>query len=784
VNRGENPYGENAIVAIMCYTGYNVEDAILVNEGAIKRGLFQTTYYSTYETHEEKTTTNNGNRKGDSVSEKIFGNIENLLKSDVAVDGMRMDYEYDALDEHGLIREGTEIHERKVLIGMTSRTGLDEQRFDESKTTKKGQLGIVDRAFMTEGEEGQRIAKIRVREVRLPAHGDKMASRAGQKGTVGLIIREEDMPFTKDGLRPDLIINPHAIPTRMTIGQLVECIGAKASVLLGGYADCTAFSNNTMANIGAYGNLLTSMGFHSSGNEIMYNGMTGEQIESHIFMGPTYYMRLKHMVKDKINYRTTGPRTALTRQPVSGRANDGGLRIGEMERDVVIAHGATNFLTESMMERGDKYYMAVCNTTGMTAIYNPAKDLFMSPMADGPIQFTTGVNDADMESGINVMKMTRFGRTFSVVCIPYSLKLLIQELQCANVQLRIITDENIRHFESLGFENGKKEKKVQIQNRKHDWEKIVLENKDAIRKNAQKRENPIPLLPTPEESKDEESKDEESNIDESNIEESKINESPEYAQGSPAKFTPPTPIQYVKGAYVGIVSENDVPWLPRENQNAWKIVDVTSDNGLITIQNLNTSSQEDSLKIVEPHQIYPMEISPETYAQGERMAGGFQSGMMVLYGEQTWRVQDVNREQNMASITNPATNETRFVSMNELHPAHSGPAFGMESYDRAGYGPVTNGNEKIHFAPTIVVGDGNYMMEPTEVTSGGAAGASVTQPETKNVMAVGTNNNNNSNINSNINSNKTEEKEEVKKEEKEKDGNPFLSFFNIKKLGF
>lgn len=273
-----------------------------------------------------------------------------------------------------------------------------------------------------------------------------MASRSGQKGTIGMVIPECDMPFTRDGIRPDLIINPHAIPSRMTIGQLVECIIGKASAVYGAFGDCTAFNNNG-SKIGVYGELLSKVGFHSSGNEILYNGMTGEQIESEIFIGPTYYMRLKHMVKDKINYRTTGPRTGLTRQPVSGRANDGGLRIGEMERDVVISHGATNFLKESMMERGDKYFMAVCNQTGMIAVYNPSKNLFMSPLADGPLQFTGSLDGKTM----NIIHMTRFGRSFSVIEIPYSLKLLIQELQTINMQMRIITEDNISQIENMSY---------------------------------------------------------------------------------------------------------------------------------------------------------------------------------------------------------------------------------------------------------------------------------------------------------------------------------------------
>jgi len=261
-----------------------------------------------------------------------------------------------------------------------------------------------------------------------------------------LVIPECDMPFTKDGLRPDIIINPHAIPTRMTIGQLVETITGKASAIYGGFGDCTAFINNG-SKIGVFGEMLVKEGYHSSGNEILYNGMTGDQIDAEIFIGPNYYMRLKHMVKDKINYRALGPRTALTKQPVSGRANDGGLRIGEMERDAVISHGTAEFLRESMMERADNYQIAVCNNSGMLAIYNPSKKLFMSPMADGPIKFVTSLDGKDM----NIEKVTKFGRNFSIINVPYSFKLLLQELNTCNVQMRIITEDNIEQMENMTF---------------------------------------------------------------------------------------------------------------------------------------------------------------------------------------------------------------------------------------------------------------------------------------------------------------------------------------------
>ena len=275
-------------------------------------------------------------------------------------------------------------------------------------------------------------------------------SRAGQKGTLGLIIPEDDMPFTADGIRPDLIINPHAIPSRMTIGQIVESLFGKVCTSYGGYGDCTAFQVKG-SNYSTYAPLLVKAGFHSSGNQILYNGMTGNQLNADIYMGPTYYMRLKHMVKDKINYRARGPNTVLTRQPVQGRANDGGLRIGEMERDGVLAHGMSYFLNESFMVRGEKqdYHIAVCNKTGAIAIYNESRNLFLSPYADGPIKFNFNPDGSQ-----SIMNLSRFGRSFSILKVPYAFKLLIQELQVMNVQMRIITEDNIDQLLSMSYSDN------------------------------------------------------------------------------------------------------------------------------------------------------------------------------------------------------------------------------------------------------------------------------------------------------------------------------------------
>jgi hypothetical protein len=243
----------------------------------------------------------------------------------------------------------------------------------------------------------------------------------------------------------------------MTVGQLVETLFGKACCMYGAYGDCTAFSTKG-SNYDTYGEMLTKVGYHHSGNQILYNGFTGQQLYSEIFIGPTYYMRLKHMVKDKINYRATGKRNFLTRQTNQGRANDGGLKIGEMERDGIMAHGLSYFLNESYMVRGDQYYMAVCNKTGAIAVYNPDKNLFLSPFADGPLVFNRNVEGQEILDAIS-----KFGRSFSLLRIPYALKLLIQELQVMNIQMRIITEDNIDQLTNLSFQSRNIDKLLHIE---------------------------------------------------------------------------------------------------------------------------------------------------------------------------------------------------------------------------------------------------------------------------------------------------------------------------------
>ena len=421
--------------------------------------MFNTTYFNMYESREESSKVSSG------TIDSKFCNIEKE-----SVIGKKPGYEYSELDQYGLIKENTLLDDKKVIIGKVN-TNLNnpDTYIDSSITPKKGQLGFVDKSFITEGEEGFRIAKVRIREERIPAIGDKFCSRCGQKGTIGLIIPEDSMPFTEDGIRPDLIINPHALPSRMTIGQLVETLMGKTCAMYGGFGDCTAFVNKGPKHE-IFGTLLKNIGYNSTGNEILYSGETGEQLQVELFIGPCYYMRLKHMVKDKINYRAQGPRTALTRQTVQGRANDGGLRIGEMERDCIIAHGATKFLNESMLKRGDEYFVAICNSSGTIAIYNESKNIFISPFADGPLKFNNNIEDEQ-----NIEVITKYGRDFSIIRVPYSFKLLMQELQVMNIQMRIITEDNIEQLTSMNYKNTLEIMKDKIldDKQKTEFNKIV-----------------------------------------------------------------------------------------------------------------------------------------------------------------------------------------------------------------------------------------------------------------------------------------------------------------------
>jgi len=337
-------YGENAIVAITTYGGYNQEDSVMMNAASMKRGMFQTMYFHSYKMEEDMI----------DPATQLHTEITNVLSKESVK--RKEDADYEQLDADGLVKVGTEVTGKTVLVGMIAPvvdvSGHVTGYRDVSVMPKRDQRGRVDAVYRFSTQDGLRGVKIRIVEERYPVLGDKMGSRHSQKGTVGMILPEEDMPFTARGLRPDIIFNPHAMPTRMTIGQWMESSYSRLALKQGAFIDATPCTTTDRVN--TLRGILASQGFEPFGSEVLYNGMTGEQMEVDIFMGPTYYQRMKHMVEDKINYRATGPRKAMTHQPLEGRSDEGGMRVGEMERDALVAHGMSKFLTESFMERSDK----------------------------------------------------------------------------------------------------------------------------------------------------------------------------------------------------------------------------------------------------------------------------------------------------------------------------------------------------------------------------------------------------------------------------------------------
>jgi DNA-directed RNA polymerase II subunit RPB2 len=394
------PYGQNAIVAIASYSGYNQEDSIIMNQSSIDRGLFRSIFYRTYK---EEIKTQSGNVK------------EMIEKPDSSVVGKKL-ADYDMLDNDGLIEPGSVVEGNKVIIGKTMHNIIEDDSFktDASTISRQCEAGIVDKVLYTTNEYGLPMAKVRVRSVRTPVIGDKFSARHGQKGTIGMTFREEDMPFCpKTGMRPDIIINPHAIPSRMTIGQLLECIFGKVASLDGKTKDATPFAHDQSYIDNIYEEL-TKYGYQKHGNETLINGMTVKTLPHAIFMGPTYYQRLKHMVDDKIHSRSHGPVQVLTRQPVEGRSRDGGLRCGEMERDAMISHGAASFLRDRLFYNSDAYQVHVCKRCGLFAVGDIKNDKY----------FCKSCNTPDVV----------------VTTLPFATKLLFQELSSIGVCPRIITE--------------------------------------------------------------------------------------------------------------------------------------------------------------------------------------------------------------------------------------------------------------------------------------------------------------------------------------------------------
>ncbi len=401
----KHPNGNNVVIAVASFDGYNMEDSIVINAGSLQKGLFLSYMYRSYEAEQKR----------------YLGGQEDIIGvPEAGVRGYAGEDAYKHLDEDGMSFPETDLESDKVIIGRVSPlrflgtmdrfvTGLENIR-ETSVRLRHGDQGLVDRVFVTDTTDGTKLIKVVVRDLKTPEIGDKLASRHGQKGVIALIVPPEDMPFTESGVVPDIIFNPHGIPSRMTMGQLLEIIAGKVAAITGKPVVSPAFSPTPEKELRE---TLIKNGFRNDGKEIMYDGRTGKRFESQIFIGSAFYQKLDHLVSNKIHARSRGPVTLLTKQPTEGRSKEGGLRLGEMEKDCLIAHGASLALKERF--DSDKTTVSICSVCGLVALQDRIKNKKVCPI--------------DGESKINDVQ------------ISYAFKLMLDELKSMLIYPRVVVGE-------------------------------------------------------------------------------------------------------------------------------------------------------------------------------------------------------------------------------------------------------------------------------------------------------------------------------------------------------
>jgi len=392
------PAGQNLTVAIMTYEGYNMEDALVLNNGSLQRGVGRSFYFRPYS----------------AIEMNYAGGLKDeIVIPEKDVSGYKMESLYASLEDDGIIYPEADINERDVMIGKTSPPKfLSEAREisvrtkkESSVTLRQEEKGIVESVFITIDDEGNKIVQVKTRDLRIPELGDKFATSHGQKGVIGAIIDEEDIPFTNSGVRPDVLFNPHGLPSRMTVGYLLELLAGKTASLRGEIVDGTSFSGETKKDLEEQ---LKTLGFRYDGKETMRSGVTGKKIETKIFIGNLYYLKLKYMVANKIHGRASGKITLLTRQPIEGRSRGGALRLGEMEQQALVAHGASLLLKERY--DSDKVVLPICSKCGAVAL-------------EDKIRIKTSCPECHSEE-------------IEPIEISYAFKLLVEELQGLHVNTK------------------------------------------------------------------------------------------------------------------------------------------------------------------------------------------------------------------------------------------------------------------------------------------------------------------------------------------------------------